>query len=116
MITIVSNIKFQMSYNEVNRKWLQRQYYESSITIVTVLFSGYQTNIPHSIDVYNPEYVDKLYRGVARNFRGTFDFICLTDQNYKFKEPIIQNRLSMLIFQAWNTTLVLEIKSSMTRY
>ena len=88
-----------MSYNEVNRKWVERQYYEPQITIITVLFSGQQTNIPHSTNVYNPEYVDKLYRGIARNFRGTFDFICLTDQNYKFKEPIIQNRLSMSVDQ-----------------
>ena len=88
-----------MSYNEVNRKWADRQYYKPNITIITVLFSGHQTNIPHSTNVYNPEYVDKLYRGIARNFRGTFDFICLTDQNYKFKEPIIQNRLSMSVDQ-----------------
>jgi len=88
-----------MSYREVNRKWLDRQYYDASITIVTALFNGHNTNIPHSIEVYTPEYVDKLYRGIGRNYRGTFDFICLTDRNYKFEEPIIQQRLSMSVDQ-----------------
>ena len=88
-----------MSYREVNRKWLDRQYYNANITIVTALFNGDNTDIPHSVDVYAPDYVDKLYRGIARNFRGTFDFICLTDKNYKFEEPIIQKRLSMSVDQ-----------------
>jgi hypothetical protein len=28
---------------------------------------------------YCPEWVDKLYRGIKRNYRAKFDFVCLTD-------------------------------------
>ena len=58
------------------------------ITIVVALFDGRNTSIAHSMGIYDESWVDKLYRGVARNYNGHFDFVCLADQNYKFTENI----------------------------
>lgn len=44
--------------------------------------------VPHYGKYYNREYVEKLYRGVARNFPHPFRFVCLTDSVYCFREPI----------------------------
>ena len=82
-----------------NTKWLDRSAYEADITIIVLLFNGQTTPIPHTVGVYTTEWVEKLYRGIARNYSGTFDFICLSDQNYKFKEPIRSVRLSMSVDQ-----------------
>ena len=71
---------------DIDAGWKTRESYDTNITIVTALFNGQQTGIPHSVGIYTPEWVDKLYRGISRNYTGSFDFICLTDQNYKFKE------------------------------
>ncbi len=77
--------------------WSDREVYTSDITIVTTLFDGRMTSVPHSVGIYDESWVDKLYRGIARNYKGMFDFICLTDKNYKFEEPIINKRLSMSV-------------------
>ena len=42
------------------------------------------------VGIYTTEWVDKLYRGIARNYNGPFGFICLGDQNYTFEESNIQ--------------------------
>ena len=78
----------------MTKTWTNREDYDPDITIVTTLFDGRNTSVPHTVGVYTPEWVDKLYRGIARNYSGTFDFICLTDKNYKFKEPIKNVRLT----------------------
>ena len=79
--------------------WSDRVTYDEMITVVTALFDGRNTSVPHSVGFYNPEWVDKLYRGIKRNYTRPFDFVCLTDQNYKFKEPIRQERFSRSIDQ-----------------
>ena len=78
----------------MTRTWTKREDYEPDITIVTTLFDGRNTSVPHTVGVYTTDWVDKLYRGIARNYSGKFDFICLGDQNYKFQEPIKSVRLS----------------------
>ena len=73
--------------------WKNRAAYEPEITIVTALFNGFQTLVPQTrqyVGVYTTEWVDKLYRGIARNYNGPFGFICLTDQNYRFEESNIK--------------------------
>jgi len=72
----------------IKKNWDCRELYEPDVTVVTALFDGRQTGIPHTVGVYTPEWVDRLYRGISRNYDGKFNFICLTDQNYQFKEPI----------------------------
>jgi len=83
----------------MTKTWTKREDYEPDITIVTALFDGRQTSVPHTVGVYTPSWVDKLYRGFARNYTGTFDFICLTDKNYVFEEPIRSIRFSMSVDQ-----------------
>jgi len=64
--------------------WSDRDSYKPDVTVVVVLFDGRNTGIPHSVGIYNEEWVNRLYRGIERNYSGLFDFICLTDKNYKF--------------------------------
>lgn len=50
----------------------------------------------YSKDIYTPEWVDKLYRGVRRNTGESFRFVCLT--NYpasSFDEPVDTVRFRM---------------------
>lgn len=39
-------------------------------------------------NAYDPSWVDKLYRGFARNLSEPFRFICLVDDDYAFDEPV----------------------------
>ena len=68
------------------RTWKKREAYKP--TIVTALFDGHMTGVPHTVGVYDAEYVEKLYRGFKRNLTIPFDFICLVDKNYIFQEDI----------------------------
>ena len=52
------------------------------------MFDGRQTGVPHTTGVYDPAYVEKLYRGFKRNLTIPFDFVCLVDKNYIFQEDI----------------------------
>ena len=70
--------------------WKKRESFNPHITIVTSLFDGLSTGVPHSVGIYNESWVDKLYRGIERNYNGSFGFVCLTEKNRKFKEPIRQ--------------------------
>lgn len=81
------------------KSWGTRESYIPDITIVTSLFHGRQTGILHSTGIYSPEWVDRLYRGISRNYNGKFNFICLTEQNYKFKEPIQAVRFNRSVDQ-----------------
>ena len=44
--------------------------------------------------MYTPEWVEKLYRGFARNLTEPFRFVCFTDREYEFCEPIEQMRIT----------------------
>ncbi len=44
--------------------------------------------------MYSTDWVEKLYRGFARNLTQPFDFVCFTDQLRDYKEPIRQALLS----------------------
>jgi len=44
--------------------------------------------IPHSTEIYDASWADKLYRGLARNTSFDFELVCLVDDDYDFKEPI----------------------------
>ena len=79
--------------------WSDRESYKPKITIVTALFDGRCTGIPHSVGIYNEEWVDRLYRGISRNYNDTFEFICLVDKNYKFKEDIKDVRFKRSVDQ-----------------
>ena len=82
-----------------SNRWADRSVYEPDVTIVVALFDGRNTSVPHSVGIYDESWVEKLYRGVARNYKGLFEFVCLTDRNYKFKEPIKQVRFSRSVDQ-----------------
>lgn len=43
---------------------------------------------------YDESWVEKLYRGFARNLTVPFNFYCFTDRDYVFKEPIVQLSLT----------------------
>ena len=63
------------------------------IDFVCVLFNGQDTSLPdYSRGAgYSTEWVDRLYRGIYRQMPiKDWSLICLTDQRYKFKEPIKQ--------------------------
>lgn len=58
------------------------------ISFVTALFNGNKLGIPHSTNIYNGEWVDKLYRGIKRNTQQEFELICLVDDEYDITEPV----------------------------
>ena len=61
------------------------------LTFVTALFDGKKLGIPHSTGIYDGTWVDKLYRGIERNYSGDFDLVCLVDKEYDdIKEPVSQ--------------------------
>ena len=61
------------------------------LTFVTALFDGTKLGIPHSTGIYDGTWVDKLYRGIERNYSGDFNLICLVDKEYDdIKEPVSQ--------------------------
>ena len=66
------------------RTWKNRKDYSPDVTIVVALFNGLQTGGPHTVGVYTTEWVEKLYRGSEGNYNCKFNFVCLTDQNYRF--------------------------------
>ena len=91
--------------------WKKRESYNPHITIVTSLFDGQQTGIPHSVGIYDELWVDKLYRGIERNYNGTFGFVCLTEKNRKFKEPIRQVKFLRSVDPVSYTHLTLPTKA-----
>ena len=58
------------------------------ITIVTALFDGRNFGIPHSTEIYDASWADKLYRGIKRNTNIQFRMVCLVDKDYQFEEDI----------------------------
>jgi len=57
------------------------------LTVCCVFFQG--KNVNKNSRCFTEEWVEKLYRGIKRNLKD-FQFICLTDKDYEFKEDIIQ--------------------------
>ena len=78
----------QLNSDMEKKEWGSREAYKPKVKVVTALFDGRQTDVPHSTGIYNTAYVDKLYRGIKRNLTIPFDFICLVDKNYTFGEDI----------------------------
>ncbi len=64
------------------------------ITAVCVLFEGGADTPAYSRGYYSPLWVDRLYRGLKRNTVYPLRMVCLTDREYWFDEPIIQQRLT----------------------
>ena len=58
------------------------------ISIICALFKGKRLGIPHSTEIYNAEWADKLYRGLKRNITTDFELVCLVDDDYEFNESI----------------------------
>ena len=67
---------------------LRLLYLTKMITILCALFKGAKLGIPHSTEIYNAEWADKLYRGLKRNITTDFELVCLVDDDYKFNEPV----------------------------
>lgn len=63
------------------------------ITIATLLWDA-NSNSESFSRCYDESWVDKLYRGFARNLTMPFQFVCFTDRTRTFGEPIAQERLS----------------------
>ena len=63
------------------------------ITIVTLFWDANVKSMDFS-RVYSEEWVEKLYRGFARNLTEPFRFICYTDRIREYGEPIEQVLLS----------------------
>lgn len=65
------------------------------ITVACVLYQG--EDVPaHSLGIFTPEWVDRLYRGVKRNTTREFRFVCFVDRDdYEFHEPIETKKLVM---------------------
>ncbi len=81
------------------KTWEKREAYNPHITIVTALFDGRMTGVPHTTGVYDTAYVEKLYRGFQRNLSIPFEFVCLTDKNYYFTENIRDVRFKRSVDQ-----------------
>ena len=62
------------------------------ITIATLLWDANVNSQPFS-SMYDEAWVEKLYRGFARNLNAPFRFVCYTDRERKFSEAIHQRRL-----------------------
>ena len=60
------------------------------IKIITCLFDGVVFGVPHSTNIFDATWVDKLYRGIKRNTTKPFELICLVDKEYPIKEPVKQ--------------------------
>ena len=64
------------------------------VTIAVVLYQG--EDVPaHSLGIFTPEWVDRLYRGVSRNTSRPFNFVCFVDRDYKFSEPVQSIKLKL---------------------
>lgn len=62
------------------------------VTFATVLWEANDSSFEFS-KCYDDSWVDKLYRGFARNYDGPFRFVCYTDRLRDFAEDVIQRPL-----------------------
>ena len=65
------------------------------ISVVTALFEGKNFGSPHSTEIYDASWADKLYRGIKRNSTLPFELVCLVDKEYSFQEPIRQIKFNL---------------------
>jgi len=67
------------------------------ITVVTTYYNWRDVpDAPEFSRCYTPEWVDKLYYGILRNYKWPFKFICLTNEpRSSFKERIETRPLQM---------------------
>lgn len=63
------------------------------LTAATCLWDSNEHTNPLS-GTYTEDWVEKLYRGFARNLTIPFRFVCFVDRLREFREPIFQERLS----------------------
>lgn len=59
------------------------------ITIATLIWDANEASYDFS-RMYDESWVEKLYRGFARNLTLPFRFVCFTDRKREFAEPIEQ--------------------------
>ncbi len=78
------------------------------IKIITCLFDGVICGIPHSINIYDATWVDKLYRAIKRNTTKPFELICLVDKEYPIKEPVKQVKFTEQINTSTGWSLIIE--------
>lgn len=64
-----------------------------SLTVATLLWDANGSSKSFS-RAYDETWVEKLYRGVARNLTLPFRFVCFTDRERVFGEPIEQVRIA----------------------
>lgn len=63
------------------------------LTVATLLWQPNDRSRSFSC-CYSEEWVEKLYRGFARNLTQPFRFVCFTDRDRVFSEPIEQQRIT----------------------
>ncbi|ORE90635.1 hypothetical protein ATO13_21986 [Stappia sp. 22II-S9-Z10] len=62
------------------------------LTVATLFWQKNRHSKTFSRD-YDESWVEKLYRGFARNLSDPFRFVCFTDREREFAEPIEQERI-----------------------
>lgn len=62
------------------------------ITVATLLWDPNGDSLPFS-RMYDETWVERLYRGFARNLTRPFRFVCFTDRPRGFVEPICQRAI-----------------------
>jgi len=76
----------------------------TEVVVSCCLFTG-GANVPkNSRAVFDAAWVDRLYRGVRRNYSRPFNLVCFTDQPYDFAEPVQTRDLRLPV--DWNTVLL----------
>lgn len=63
------------------------------LIIATLLWDANDESLPFS-NMYDEAWVEKLYRGFKRHCTVPFEFMCFTEKDRTFSEPITQVRLS----------------------
>lgn len=67
----------------------EKDYTGKPVVIATLLWDANIHSLHYS-RMYDESWVEKLYRGVARHITRPFSFVCFTDKEREFKEPIVQ--------------------------
>ena len=65
---------------------------QPDVTICACLWEPNEQSFPFS-RMYDEGWVDRLYRGFSRHSSYDLDFVCFTDKDRTFAEPIRQERL-----------------------
>lgn len=63
------------------------------ITIATLFWQANDKSLSFSRQ-YTEQWVERLYRGFARNLTQPFNFVCYTDRTRTFAEPIEQRQIA----------------------